>query len=70
MDDRRCSHLQGSGHPQTETAGMTKIPDISECIALAKAHEEEAEKVPVLDEDLAEDVHEILSHRKPWNPPA
>ena len=73
MDDRRCSHLQGSGHPQTETAGMTKILGISECIALAKAHEEETEKVPVLDADFAEDaedVEEILSHRKPWNPPA
>jgi len=52
---------------------MTKILGISECIALAKAHEEETEKVPVLDADFAEDaedVEEILSHRKPWNPPA
>jgi antitoxin (DNA-binding transcriptional repressor) of toxin-antitoxin stability system len=43
---------------------------ISECIALAKAHEEETGKAPVLDADFAEDVEEILSHRKPWNPPA
>jgi hypothetical protein len=43
---------------------------ISECIALAKAHEEEIGKAPVLDPDLTEDVEEILSHRKPWNPPA
>ena len=43
---------------------------ISECIALAKAHEEETGKAPVLDTDFAEDVEEILSHRKPWNPPA
>lgn len=43
---------------------------ISECIALAKAHEEETGKAPVLDPDFAEDVEEILSHRKPWNPPA
>ena len=43
---------------------------ISECIALAKAHEEETGKAPVLDPDFAEDVEEILTHRKPWNPPA
>ena len=43
---------------------------ISECIALAEAHEEETGKTPVLDPDFAEDVEEILSHRKPWNPPA
>ncbi len=43
---------------------------ISECIALAKAHEEETGKAAVLDPDFAEDVEEILSHRKPWNPPA
>jgi antitoxin (DNA-binding transcriptional repressor) of toxin-antitoxin stability system len=42
---------------------------ISECIALAKAHEEETGKAPILDPDFAEDVEEILSHRKPWNPP-
>ena len=43
---------------------------ISECIALAKIHEEETGKAPVLDADFAEDVEEILSNRKPWNPPA
>jgi antitoxin (DNA-binding transcriptional repressor) of toxin-antitoxin stability system len=43
---------------------------ISECIALAKIHEEETGKAPVLDADFAEDVKEILSNRKPWNPPA
>jgi antitoxin (DNA-binding transcriptional repressor) of toxin-antitoxin stability system len=43
---------------------------VSECIALAKAHEEETGKAPVLDPDFAEDVEEILSHRRPWNPPA
>jgi antitoxin (DNA-binding transcriptional repressor) of toxin-antitoxin stability system len=44
--------------------------NISECIALAKAHEEETGKAPVLDADFASDVEEILRHRKPWNPPA
>jgi antitoxin (DNA-binding transcriptional repressor) of toxin-antitoxin stability system len=39
---------------------------ISECIALARAHEEETGKAPVLDPDFAEDVEEIISHRKPW----
>jgi antitoxin (DNA-binding transcriptional repressor) of toxin-antitoxin stability system len=43
---------------------------ISECIALAKAHEEETGKAPVLDAEFAEDVEEILGQRKPWNPPA
>jgi hypothetical protein len=43
---------------------------ISDCIALAKAHEEETGKAPVLDADFAEDAEEILSHRKPWNQPA
>jgi antitoxin (DNA-binding transcriptional repressor) of toxin-antitoxin stability system len=43
---------------------------ISECIALAKAHEEETGKAPVLDPDFAEDVEEILCHRRPWKPPA
>ena len=34
---------------------------ISECIALAKTHEEETGKAPVLDPGFAEDVEEILS---------
>lgn len=43
---------------------------ISECIALAEAHEKETGKAPVLDADFATDVEEILAHRKPWNPQA
>lgn len=43
---------------------------ISECIALAKAHEEETGKAPILDPDFAADVDEIVNNRKPWNPPA
>jgi len=43
---------------------------ISECIALAKAHEEETGKIPVLDPDFAADVEEIVKGRKPWKPPA
>ena len=43
---------------------------ISECIALAKAHEEESGKAPVLDPDFAADVEEIVKNRKSWNPPA
>ena len=35
---------------------------LSECIALAKAHEEETGKAPVLDRDFAEDV-EGIHHR-------
>lgn len=43
---------------------------ISECIALAKKHEEETGEAPVLDADFAADVEEIINNRKPWNPPA
>ena len=43
---------------------------ITECIAIAKAHEEETGKAPVLDPDFAEDMEEVLRRRKPWNPPA
>ena len=43
---------------------------LSECIALAKAHEEETGKIPVLDPDFAADLEEIVKNRKPWNPPA
>ena len=43
---------------------------ISECIALAEAHEKEAGQVPVLDSDFAAHVEEIVRDRKPWNPPA
>ena len=43
---------------------------ISECIALAKKHEEETGEAPALDPDFAADVEEIINNRKPWNPPA
>ena len=43
---------------------------ISECIALAKAHEEENGSEPRLDPDFAADVEEIVHNRQPWNPPA
>ncbi|MFZ0523419.1 MAG: hypothetical protein WAL95_20500 [Candidatus Acidiferrales bacterium] len=38
---------------------------ISECIALAKKHEEETAQVPVLDPDFAKDVGEIVNDRRP-----
>jgi prevent-host-death family protein len=43
---------------------------ISECIALAKVHEEQTGTAPVLDSQFAEDLAEILCNRRPWNPPA
>lgn len=43
---------------------------ISECIALAEAHENETGAGPVLDPDFAADVEEIVRNRKPWNPPS
>ena len=41
---------------------------ISECIALAEAHEKETANAPVLDPDFAAEVEEIVRNRKPWNP--
>jgi antitoxin (DNA-binding transcriptional repressor) of toxin-antitoxin stability system len=43
---------------------------VGDCVSLAKAHEEETGKAPVLDADFAEDLQEILTRRKPWDPPA
>jgi len=43
---------------------------VSECIALAKKHEQETGEAPALDPDFAADVEEIVRSRKPWNPPA
>ena len=59
----------------TSTVAVLHAPtsprrSISECIALAKMHEEETGEAPVLDPDFAADVEEIIHHRKPWNPPA
>jgi hypothetical protein len=36
---------------------------------MAKKHEEETGEAPVLDPDFAVYVEEIISNRKPWNPP-
>ena len=43
---------------------------ISDCIAAARAHEEETGQAPTLDPDFAADVEEIIRTRKPWDPPA
>ena len=43
---------------------------VSECIARARKHEQEAGEAPVLDPDFAGDIEEIVHNRKPWNPPA
>jgi antitoxin (DNA-binding transcriptional repressor) of toxin-antitoxin stability system len=42
---------------------------ISECIALAAAHEKGSGEGPVLDPDFAADVEAIVRDRKAWNPP-
>jgi hypothetical protein len=42
---------------------------ISECIKLARKHEEETGYSPVLNPGFAEDVAEIIRNRKPWTPP-
>ena len=44
---------------------------ISECIALAKAHEAKLGYAPVLDPDFANDVQAAIdAHREPLTPPA
>jgi hypothetical protein len=43
---------------------------ISDCIALAEAHEKEAGEAPLLEADFAAEVEEIVRNRKPWNPPS
>jgi hypothetical protein len=44
---------------------------LSECIALAKAHEEELGYAPVPDPDFAKDVQAAIdSRREPFHPPA
>jgi len=43
---------------------------LAECIALAKAHEEETGHSPALDPDFAVDMEEIIRGRTPWKPPA
>ena len=42
---------------------------ISECIALAKVHEQETGEAPTLDADFAADLEEIIRNRKAWKPP-
>jgi antitoxin (DNA-binding transcriptional repressor) of toxin-antitoxin stability system len=60
------------GHEPVVVVRATPVRErlISECIALAKAHEEETGKAPVLDPDFAADVEEIIKNRKAWKPPA
>jgi len=43
---------------------------LSECIALAEAHENENGAAPVLDADFAAGVEDIIQNRTVWNPPA
>lgn len=44
---------------------------LSECIAIAKAYEEELGYAPVPDADFAADVQTAVdAHREPLNPPA
>jgi antitoxin (DNA-binding transcriptional repressor) of toxin-antitoxin stability system len=51
-------------------AAMPARRSISDCIALAAAHEKETGHSPVLDPDFAADVEGIVRIRKPWNPPS
>jgi antitoxin (DNA-binding transcriptional repressor) of toxin-antitoxin stability system len=62
--------IENGARPVAVLHAAPERRSISECIALAKAHEEETGTAPVLDPDFAEDAEEILGHHKPWNPPA
>jgi hypothetical protein len=62
----RDNHQPVAVLKQPESVGRT----ISECIALAKAHEEATGLAPTLDPDFAADMAEIINNRQPWNPPA
>ena len=42
---------------------------LSESIALAKKHAEELGYEPRMDPEFAADLEEIITSRKPWNPP-
>ncbi len=43
---------------------------LSECIALAKAHEQKLGSAPILDPDFAKDVQSAVdSRREPFHPP-
>lgn len=41
---------------------------VSECIELARKHEQESVEVPVMDPDFADDVAEVIGNSKPWTP--
>ncbi len=43
---------------------------IADSIALAKEREQQMKDVPVLDQDFAEDVEEIVQNRRSWTPPS
>lgn len=59
----------GSLSPAVLRTALPVRRTVSECIALARKHEEEIGEAPVLDADFAEDVAEIVRSRKPWMPP-
>jgi len=42
---------------------------VSECIEIARKHEQESGEIPILDPDFAEDVADVIRNRKPWTPP-
>jgi hypothetical protein len=42
---------------------------VSELIAEEKMLEADGGEIPVMDEEFAEDLAEIVRARKPWNPP-
>jgi antitoxin (DNA-binding transcriptional repressor) of toxin-antitoxin stability system len=59
----------GTNPPAILRSAIPAPRTISECIELARKHEQETGEAPVLDPDFADDVAEIIRNRKPWNPP-
>jgi len=51
-------------------AAEPALRSVSNCIALAKAHEAEGGQAAILDPQFAADVQDIINSRKPWNPPS
>jgi hypothetical protein len=61
--------MEDTEHISPDSLGHPLRRNISECIALAKAREEQTGKSPVLDPDFADDVADIIKRREAWKPP-
>ena len=61
--------IEGNAQPVAILRAVEPIRrKISECIALARAHEQESGLAPTLDAEFAKDIESIVESREPWNP--